>query len=51
MRPSTYQDRPELRFNCQRCGCEVYRPQRDRFDDWICMNCRFSRVQGAGDDR
>lgn len=44
-RPSTYQDRPDPHFNCVGCGCEVYRPERDRFDDWTCLNCRFGRVR------
>lgn len=28
-------------FVCLRCGCDVFRPERDQFDDWICLNCRL----------
>ena len=31
------------RFRCTGCGCEVYQPERDSFDDWICANCRFGK--------
>jgi hypothetical protein len=44
-KPSTYPREPR-RFFCQRCGCDVYRPESDRFDDWICLNCRYGRPAG-----
>ena len=31
------------RFKCTGCGCEVYQPERDPFDDWICANRRFGK--------
>ncbi len=43
-RPSTY-PRQERRFACQKCGADVMRPEADRFDDWICLNCRFGAVR------
>jgi hypothetical protein len=42
--PSTYPRVPR-RFNCLKCGCEVYRPESDRLDNWICLNCLFGRVR------
>jgi len=42
-RPSKYPSQMQ-HFLCQRCGCDVYRPERDRFDDFICLNCWFGRV-------
>lgn len=34
-------------FICQRCGAEVYRPERDHLDDWVCLNCRYGRVRSS----
>jgi hypothetical protein len=31
-------------FNCLACGCDVYRPERDRFDDMTCLNCWFGKA-------
>jgi hypothetical protein len=43
--PSTY-PRLRRRFVCQACGCDVERPESDRFDDSICLNCWYGRVRG-----
>ncbi len=45
-RPSTY-PRQGRRFACQRCGADVMRPETDRFDDNICLNCWFGPVRAA----
>lgn len=42
--PSTY-PRQARAFFCQKCGCFVGRPEGDRFDDFICLNCWFGRVR------
>jgi DNA-directed RNA polymerase subunit RPC12/RpoP len=47
-RPSTY-PRGGRAFICTRCGADVWRPETDRFDDWICLNCRFGRVRRSDD--
>lgn len=45
-RLSTY-PRQERRFYCQKCGCYVIRPDSDRFDDSICLNCWFGPARGS----
>lgn len=35
------------RFTCDRCGCEVYRPESGPADDNVCLNCWFGRVRGV----
>lgn len=47
--PSTYPRVPR-HFTCLTCGCEVYRPETDRFDDSVCLNCRFGRVRVISED-
>lgn len=49
-RPSTY-PRQERRFECQRCGADVYRPQSDRLDDLICLNCWYGKAVIAAEAR
>lgn len=46
-RPSTY-PRQTQRFFCLRCGAYVVRPDADRFEAEICLNCWFGRVRGDG---
>lgn len=38
------EDRKPLRFVC-RCGADVFRPESTRFDDRLCLNCRFGRAE------
>lgn len=47
-RPSTY-PREERSFPCQKCGTFVLRPNSDRFDDSICLNCWYGPVSGTKD--
>lgn len=37
-RPTTF-PRGGRSFICQRCGADVWRPESDRLDNNICLNC------------
>jgi hypothetical protein len=48
-KPSTHPREPR-HFICQGCGADVYRPESDRFDDNICLNCWYGRVRGRDEE-